>query len=77
MTDREQITLELEATPDEVFQAVLTLLRAGQCQSRNVDSSIEVNTNATPSFFNVAKDLIGAGEGPGDISNNPNYIESI
>jgi hypothetical protein len=27
------------------------------------------------SFFEVAQDLIGAGEGPGDLSTNPDYLQ--
>jgi hypothetical protein len=37
-----------------------------------ITTSLETNS---PSFFEVAQASIGAGEGPGDLSTNPDYMQ--
>jgi hypothetical protein len=37
--------------------------------------SIALETDSDRSFFEVAGDLIGAGEGPGDLSTNAEYLK--
>jgi hypothetical protein len=71
MTVREELMHELEAAPDEVVRALLTLLRSNQSAPTNIKS----NLVETPSFFDVAQASIGAGEGPGDLSTNPDYMQ--
>lgn len=75
MTVREQLIRELEKAPDELVQAVLTLLRSCQSQTSTANEHPEAETPDIPSFFDVAQDLIGAGEGPGDLSTNPDYMQ--
>jgi hypothetical protein len=38
-------------------------------------NSIALPMNSERSFFEVAGDLIGAGEGPGDLSTNADYLK--
>ncbi len=38
-------------------------------------NSIALPMNSARSFFEVAGDLIGAGEGPGDLSTNADYLK--
>ena len=38
-------------------------------------SPLEQATGHEISFFDVAQDLIGAGEGSGDLSTNPDYMQ--
>jgi hypothetical protein len=71
MTVREELMHELEAAPDEVVRALLTLLRS----NLSAPSKIKSNLGETPSFFDVAQASIGAGKGPGDLSTNPEYMQ--
>jgi hypothetical protein len=71
MTVREELMHELEAAPDEVVRALLTLLRS----NLSAPTKIKSNLAETPSFFDVAQASIGAGEGPGDLSTNPDYMQ--
>ena len=38
-----------------------------------IQNTLETNSS---SFFEVAQDSIGAGEGPGDLSTNPDYMQA-
>ncbi|MFM2430509.1 MAG: hypothetical protein RLZZ511_1722 [Cyanobacteriota bacterium] len=71
MTVREELMHELESAPDEVVRALLTLLRS----NLSTPTQIKSNLDETPSFFDVAQASIGAGEGPGDLSTNPGYMQ--
>jgi hypothetical protein len=71
MTVREELISELDAAPDEVVRALLTLLRS----NLSAPAKITSNLGETPSFFDVAQSSIGAGEGPGDLSTNPDYMQ--
>jgi hypothetical protein len=76
MTVREELIHELETASDEVVQALLAFLRSPQSVPLPASTDMASNPlNQSPSFFDVAKDLIGAGEGPGDLSTNPDYLQ--
>jgi hypothetical protein len=75
MTVREELMHELEAAPDEVVRALLTLLRSNSSAQASTPTIIKSTLGETPSFFDVAQASIGAGEGPGDLSTNPDYMQ--
>jgi hypothetical protein len=68
----EQILQTVEALSAEDQQQVLDFVEflwAKRQKPRTMESEM------TPqSFFEVAKAAIGAGEGPGDLSTNPDYM---
>ncbi|TFI51585.1 DUF2281 domain-containing protein [Mastigocladus laminosus UU774] len=69
----EQILQTVEALSVEDQQQVLDFvefLRTKRQKSRTVEPEI-----AHQSFFEVAKAAIGSGEGPGDVSTNPDYMQ--
>lgn len=68
----EQILQTVEALSAEEQQQVLDFvefLRAKRHKPRTMESEM-----ASQSFFEVAQAAIGAGEGPGDLSTNPDYM---
>jgi hypothetical protein len=73
MTVREELMHELETASDEVVQALLAYLRSPQSSPSTAFSDLN-SLDKTPSFFDVAQDLIGAGVGPGDLSTNSDYL---
>jgi hypothetical protein len=69
----EQILQTVEALSVEEQQQVLNfvqLLWVKRQQARTSESE-----TASRSFFDVAQAVIGAGEGPGDLSTNPDYMQ--
>jgi Protein of unknown function (DUF2281) len=69
----EQILQTVEALPAEDQRQVLDFVEflwAKRQQTRTV-----ADETATQSFFEVAQAAIGAGEGPGDLSTNPDYMQ--
>jgi hypothetical protein len=69
----EQILQTVEALSVEEQQQVLNfvqLLWVKRQQARTSESA-----TASRSFFDVAQAVIGAGEGPGDLSTNPDYMQ--
>lgn len=68
----EEILKVVEALPDIDRRQVLDFadfLRLKK--ARSIASPVD----SERSFFEVAGDLIGAGEGPGDLSTNPDYLK--
>jgi hypothetical protein len=77
----EQIIQTIEELPTEDQREVLDFAEFIWAK-RQQSQAIKSETNpASPlgqaqlSFFEVAKDSIGAGEGPGDLSTNPDYLK--
>lgn len=69
----EQILQTLTALPTEDLQQVLDFVEFLQ-KKRQQETMTE--SEAVPrSFFEVARSSIGAGEGPGDLSTNPAYMQ--
>lgn len=69
----EQIFETLEILPTEDQQQVLSFVEFLWTKRR---ASIASPLRTAPqSFFDVAQNLIGAGEGSGDISTNPDYMK--
>ena len=69
----EQILETVEALPTEDQRQVLDFVEflwAKRQQARTTESE-----TAGRSFFEVAQASIGAGEGPGDLSTNPDYMQ--
>jgi hypothetical protein len=69
----ERILQTVEALPTEDQRQVLDFvefIRAKRQQARTTEPE-----TAERSFFEVAQDLIGAGEGLGDLSTNPDYMQ--
>ncbi|MBW4642283.1 MAG: DUF2281 domain-containing protein [Goleter apudmare HA4340-LM2] len=69
----EQILQTVETLSAEDQQQVLDFvefLRAKRQKLKTTEPK-----RATQSFFEVAQAAIGAGEGPGDLSTNPDYMQ--
>jgi hypothetical protein len=69
----EQILQTVEVLPAEDQQQVLDFVEfiwAKRQQARTMEPE-----KAPRSFFEVAQASIGAGEGPGDLSTNPDYMQ--
>lgn len=70
----EQILQTVEALPAEDQRQVLDFVEflwAKRQKARTTEPE-----TAPRSFFEVAQASIGAGEGPGDLSTNPDYMKS-
>jgi hypothetical protein len=70
----EQILQTVEALPIEDQQQVLDFVEFLWVKRRQ--ASITEPETAPGSFFEVAQALIGAGEGPGDLSTNQDYMQN-
>lgn len=66
----EQILQTVEALPTEDQQQVLDWARSILAKRQT-----EITEAKPQSFSEVAQTLIGAGEGPGDLSTNPEYLQ--
>jgi hypothetical protein len=69
----EKILQTVEALPTQDQRQVLDFVEflwAKRQQARTTESE-----TAHRSFFEVAQASIGAGEGPGDLSTNPDYMQ--
>ena len=69
----EQILQTVEALPTEDQQQVLDFVEflwAKRQQARIAEAETTLR-----SFFQAARAAIGAGEGPGDLSTNPDYMQ--
>jgi hypothetical protein len=73
----QQILQTLEILPDEDQQQVLSFAEFLWAKRQQVKQQSKVDTlKTTPlSFFEAAQALIGAGEGLGDVSTNPSYMQ--
>ncbi len=68
-----QILQTVEVLPTEDQYQVLTFVEfLWKKRQDAITTSLETNSL---SFFEVAQDSIGAGEGPGDLSTNPDYMQ--
>ncbi|MCY7394377.1 MAG: DUF2281 domain-containing protein [Leptolyngbyaceae cyanobacterium CAN_BIN12] len=68
----EQILQTIEALPAADQQQVLNFVEFLQAKRQKpITKESEILTR---SFFEVAQAAIGAGEGPGDLSTNPDYM---
>ena len=77
-------TISMSSLPRKILQTVEVLPTEDQYQvlsfveslwkkrQEAITTSLETNS---PSFFEVAQASIGAGEGPGDLSTNPDYMQ--
>jgi Protein of unknown function (DUF2281) len=68
----QQILQTLEALPTNDQQQVLDFVEFLQTKRRAAASITEMTSQ---SFLEVAQASIGAGEGPGDLSTNPDYMQ--
>ena len=68
-------------SPNEQQEIVLGLLERMAGDELTLESGMrsvlmaKLTGKSERSFFEVAGDLIGAGEGPGDLSTNPDYLK--
>lgn len=69
----EQILQTLAALPTEDLQQVLDFVEL--ISKKRQQGKITEAESAPRSFFDVARAAIGAGEGPGDLSTNPAYLQ--
>ncbi len=69
----EQISQKLAALPIEDLQQVLDFVEL--LSKKRQQGKITESEAAPRSFFDVAQASIGAGEGPGDLSTNPVYMQ--
>jgi hypothetical protein len=68
-----QILQTIEVLPTEDQRQVLSFVEF-LWKKRQEAIAMPLETNS-PSFFDLAHASIGAGEGPGDLSTNPDYIQ--
>jgi len=68
-----QILQTVEVLPTEDQYQVLSFVEF-LWKKRQEANTASLETNS-PSFFEVAQASIGAGEGPGDLSTNPDYMQ--
>lgn len=69
----EQILQTVAALPDAEQQQIWDFVQSIVAKHQQA-KTIEPAT-AQQSFFEVAQTAIGAGEGPGDLSTNPDYMQ--
>jgi hypothetical protein len=69
----EQIFQTVEVLPTEDQQQILSFVEF--LWTRRQEAQTKSLVTNTQSFFDVAQTLIGAGEGSGDISTNPDYMQ--
>jgi hypothetical protein len=68
-----QILQTVEVLPTEDQHQVLSFVESlWKKRQEPITTSLETNS---PSFFEVAQASIGVGEGPGDLSTNPDYMQ--
>ena len=68
-----QILQTVEVLPTEDQHQVLSFVESLRKKRQEaITTSLETNS---PSFFEVAQSSIGVGEGPGDLSTNPDYMQ--
>jgi hypothetical protein len=68
-----QILQTVEVLPTEDQHQVLSFVESlWKKRQEAITTSLETNS---PSFFEVAQSSIGVGEGPGDLSTNPDYMQ--
>jgi hypothetical protein len=68
-----QILQTIEVLPTEDQRQVLSFVEF-LWKKRQEAIAIPLEANS-PSFFDLAHASIGAGEGPGDLSTNPDYMQ--
>ena len=68
-----QILEAVEILPTEKQQQVLDFVEF--LGAKKLKTKTEEIETTTQSFFEVAQSSIGAGEGPGDLSTNPDYMQ--
>ena len=69
----EQIFKTVEVLPTEDQQEVLSFVEF--LWTKRQKSRATALKNEPQSFFDVAQSFIGAGEGSGDVSTNPDYMQ--
>lgn len=69
----EQIFQTVEVLPPEDQQQVLSFVEF--LWAKRQEARVEVLETTPQSFFEVAESLIGSGEGSGDVSTNPDYMQ--
>ena len=70
-------TLSLKLPPELSFKLHRAAKQRGQSKSEVVRAALEqfLNGERPMSALELAGDLVGGGEGPGDLSTNPKYME--
>lgn len=69
----EQIFQTVEVLPTEDQQQVLSFVEF--LWTKRQETRTMALKNAPQSFFDLAQALIGVGEGSGDVSTNPDYMQ--
>ena len=72
----QQVVQGIERLPAAQRQQILDFVEflMSKCQQSNEQSPVQ-EPEEPKSFAEVARDIIGMGEGPGDLSTNPDYME--
>ncbi|HET6880719.1 MAG TPA: ribbon-helix-helix protein, CopG family [Pirellulales bacterium] len=70
-------TISLKLPPELRFKLERAAKRRGQSKSEVVRAALEqyLNGERPMSALELAGDIVGCGEGPGDLSTNPKYME--
>ncbi|MEO0759605.1 MAG: DUF2281 domain-containing protein [Cyanobacteria bacterium J06648_16] len=67
----EQISRSVNMLPEIYQREVLDFIEFLRAKHQKTDTEVD---QPTVSFFDVAQDVIGTAEGPGDLSTNPEYM---
>jgi predicted DNA-binding protein len=72
-------TLSLKLPPELRFKLERAAKQRGESKSEVVRAALEqfLNGERPMSALELAGDLVGRGEGPGDLSTNPKYMEGF
>ena len=72
----QQVVQGIERLPAAEQQQILDFIEflVTKCQQSRERPLVQ-ETEEPKSFAEVARDIIGMGEGPGDLSTNPDYME--
>lgn len=72
-------TVSLKLPPDLRFKLDRAAKQRGQSKSEVVRAALEqfLNGERPMSALELAGDLVGCAEGPGDLSTNPKYMEDF
>lgn len=70
-------TISLKLPPELRFKLERAAKRRGQSKSEVVRAALEqyLDCERPMSALELAGDIVGCGEGPGDLSTNPKYME--
>ena len=72
----QQVVQAIERLPEVEQRQILDFVEFLMAKHQKSNELLRVEESEEPkSFAETARDIIGMGEGPGDLSTNPNYMK--